>query len=270
MKRNLFLVLFSLIAILSPVFKVSAQSVDDPALTGLAGGTSDIPGITCGVADSPFANRCCKVSEINTSMRDLLPDFACLEIPVPFRDNPKACISDIINIPANVIVGLLGVDKIIEVGRTANSNMNPCTSGVPSANSSAASCICKLKEASSKILCDEFLTSSASSKAEYSSCVACANNKGVWTGLGCMQTNQVGSFIGGTIFTLGLGIAGASALLCILYAAIVLQTSRGNPERIKKARENLRACITGLLLIIFSVFILNVIGVSILQIPGFN
>lgn len=271
MKKLIFQILFSLILAFTLVFSVTAQNVDDPALGSLTGNTSDISGVTCGVADSPFANRCCKVPDVNnTKTRDLLPDFACLEIPNPFGSNPKACISDIINVPANVVVGLLGVDKVVQVGQTASSTMNPCTSGVPSTNSSASSCICKLKEASSRILCDEFLTSSASSKSEYGSCVACANNKGVWTGLGCMPTNKVGAFIGKTIFSFGLGLAGSLALLCILYASFILQTSRGNPERIKKAKENLRACITGLLLIIFSVFILNLIGVSVLRIPGFG
>ncbi len=269
MKKLIFQILFSLILAFTLVFSVTAQNVDDPALGSLTGNTSDISGVTCGVAESPFANRCCKVSDVdNTTTRDLLPDFACLEIPNPFGSNPKACISDIINVPANVVVGLLGVDKVVQVGQTASSTMNPCTSGVPTTNSSATSCICKLKEASSRILCDEFLTSSASSKSEYGSCVACANNKGVWTGLGCIPTNQVGAFVRSAIFNLMLGIAGASALICILYAAFILQTSRGNPEKIKKAKEMLRACITGLLLVIFSVLILKVIGVDILRIPG--
>lgn len=270
MRRSILLVIFNLALSISLVFGVSAQNVDDPVLKDMSSATSDISGVTCGVADSPFANRCCKVSEVNTSTKDLLPDFACIEIPNPFGSNPKACISDVINYPINAITGLLGVDKVVQVGKTANTTSNPCTSGVPSMNSGASSCICKPKEASSRVLCDEYLTSSTSNRAEYSSCVTCANSKGVWTGFGCMPTNKVGAFIGKTIFSFGLGLAGSLALLCILYASFILQTSRGNPERIKKAKENLRACITGLLLIIFSVFILNLIGVSVLRIPGFG
>jgi hypothetical protein len=77
-------------------------------------------------------------------------------------------------------------------------------------------------------------------------------------------------FISVTLLGWGVGLAGLIALACIIYSTFVLQTSGGNPERIKKAREYLTSCIVGLLLIIFSVFILNVIGVNILQIPGFQ
>ena len=58
--------------------------------------------------------------------------------------------------------------------------------------------------------------------------------------------------------------------MCIIYSAYLIQFSRGNPERIKKAREYLTSCIMGLLLIIFSIFILRLIGVDILRIPGFG
>jgi hypothetical protein len=68
--------------------------------------------------------------------------------------------------------------------------------------------------------------------------------------------------------TFGVGLAGIAAFLCIIYAAFILQTSRGNPERIKKAREYLTNCIIGLLIIIFAVFVLRLIGVDILQIAG--
>ena len=50
----------------------------------------------------------------------------------------------------------------------------------------------------------------------------------------------------------------------------MMQTSQGNPEKLKKAQEMLTSCIMGLMLIIFSVLILRLIGVDILKIPGFN
>ena len=77
-------------------------------------------------------------------------------------------------------------------------------------------------------------------------------------------------FIEETIFGLGIGLAGMVSLLCIIYAAFTMQSSQGNPEKIKKAQELLTSCIMGLILIIFSVFILRLIGVSILRIPGFS
>jgi putative Mn2+ efflux pump MntP len=65
-----------------------------------------------------------------------------------------------------------------------------------------------------------------------------------------------------------MGLAGIIAIGCITFAAIQFQLSQGDTEKIKKARELMTSCIMGLILIIFSVFILRVIGVDILQLPG--
>ncbi|OGK18099.1 hypothetical protein A2866_03150 [Candidatus Roizmanbacteria bacterium RIFCSPHIGHO2_01_FULL_39_8] len=91
---------------------------------------------------------------------------------------------------------------------------------------------------------------------------------GIWTSLGCIEST-LSSFISKTVMSLGVSLAGIFALLCIIYSAFQLQTSQGNPEKIKKAQELLTSCIMGLMLIIFSIFILRLIGVDILKIPGF-
>jgi hypothetical protein len=138
-----------------------------------------------------------------------------------------------------------------------------CEYGVPSGSSSDPSCTCKNPDGVAAI-CRRYITNS-----EVSRCDDCITNKGgFWTGLGCIGTDP-GSFAQ-SLIGYGLSIGGAFSILCIFYAAFVLQTSRGNPENIKKAKENLRACITGLILIIFSVLIVRVVGVDLLRIPGFN
>ena len=73
-----------------------------------------------------------------------------------------------------------------------------------------------------------------------------------------------------TLLGIVLGFVGGIALLLIIYAGYKLVTSRGNPEQIESARETLTSAIIGLLFIIFSVVILEVIGVDILKIPGFG
>ncbi len=104
---------------------------------------------------------------------------------------------------------------------------------------------------------------------EYNDCRLCASSGRMWTAIGCVDFNIQG-IIQEQVFGWGIGLAGISAILCIIYSAFILQTSANNPERIKQAQDTMTACITGLVVIIFSVFILNVIGVDILRIPGFQ
>jgi len=47
-------------------------------------------------------------------------------------------------------------------------------------------------------------------------------------------------------------------------------TSQGSPEAVKSATEQLTSAIIGLLFIILSFVILQIIGVNILHIPGFG
>lgn len=72
------------------------------------------------------------------------------------------------------------------------------------------------------------------------------------------------------IFSILLSIVGGIAVLLIIYSGYQLMVSQGNPEKIKEAQEQLTSAIVGLLFIIFSLAILQIIGVDILKIPGFQ
>ena len=117
-------------------------------------------------------------------------------------------------------------------------------------------------------MCSKYLTSSINAN-ELRNCFNCANSNGIWTGLGCLPL-EIDRLIGNFILTAGIGVGGGFALLCIIYAAFMMQSSQGNPEKLKKAQEMITSCIMGLMLIIFSVFIMKLIGVNILRIPGFG
>ncbi|HLC94116.1 MAG TPA: pilin [Patescibacteria group bacterium] len=125
-------------------------------------------------------------------------------------------------------------------------------------------CVCIKEPLAMSALCERI-----GSEEEREECKKKCSDHGVWTALGCIDFT-FGGFIEKTLPSFGIGIAGAIALLCIIYSAFILQISGGSPEKIKKAKERLTACIIGLLLIIFSIFILRVIGVNILTIPGFQ
>jgi hypothetical protein len=100
-------------------------------------------------------------------------------------------------------------------------------------------------------------------------CNACVGgdpgNK-VYTAVGCISTS--GSALAGDLIRLFLGVSGGIALLSILAASFILSTSRGDTNKVKQAKDLMTAAVSGLFFIIFSVIILNFIGVEILKIPG--
>lgn len=73
-----------------------------------------------------------------------------------------------------------------------------------------------------------------------------------------------------TMFRLVLGLSGGIALILIIISGYKFMASGNNPESFQAAKDTLVSAIVGLLFIIFSFVILQVIGVDILRIPGFN
>lgn len=100
-------------------------------------------------------------------------------------------------------------------------------------------------------------------------CGKCMTQGKIWSAIGCLPTD-VSGLVGDFIFKIGIGIAGGISFLYFLYGCFLIITSSGNPEKIEEAKQIIVSALSGLLLIIFSVFILQVIGVSILRLPGFE
>jgi hypothetical protein len=96
--------------------------------------------------------------------------------------------------------------------------------------------------------------------------VTCDGEHSVQTALGCIHTDFT-SFTT-DLLRLGTGAGGGIALLLMVFSALRLMMSGGNPETVKKAREQFVAAAIGLVFIILSVTIMQIIGVDILQIPG--
>ena len=91
--------------------------------------------------------------------------------------------------------------------------------------------------------------------------------EGVQTAIGCIpfgDSNLLTRFILGW----GIGIAGGIAFILMVYAAFMIITSAGDPKKLSAGKELLVASLSGLLLLLFSVFILRFLGRDILGIPG--
>ncbi len=88
---------------------------------------------------------------------------------------------------------------------------------------------------------------------------------GVNTAIGCIPYDDPSAFAGFFVGW-GIGIGGGIAFLLTLYAGFMIMTSSGNPERLKAGQELLTSALAGIIMIIFSVFLLRLIGVNILGI----
>ena len=96
----------------------------------------------------------------------------------------------------------------------------------------------------------------------------CNGNSGVATALGCVPFAPQ-AFVT-ALMQFAAGIGGGIALILMIIGSFQVLTSAGNPEQIKKGREQFVAAAIGLVFIILSITILQIIGYDILKIPGFG
>ena len=245
MKKILFLFILAVFIFNKSQIKVEAQINDFL-----------VPGVNCGVAGDIKTSKCCAPM-----------------LPFSFADGGN--LSGFFSVIRDWIVGtgMKLVKKYTDPLEEYQSKVIvPCQTGVPSTpgDSSNINCRCTFDGLSPtpaplevlKVYCDNQTRTS-----DQTECTTCYQGGGVWTGMGCVQ-GSMDRFISQTVFGWGVGLAGGMSLLCIIYAAFMMQSSQGNPEKLKKAQELITSCVMGLMLIIFSVFILKLIGVQIIKIPG--
>lgn len=67
-----------------------------------------------------------------------------------------------------------------------------------------------------------------------------------------------------------VAMGGGIAFLLSVWGGLTIMLAGGNPEKINEGKEIIGSAVTGLLFIIFSVFLLRLIGVNILKIPDFT
>lgn len=209
------------------------------------------PGITCGDPNGVGDLKLCCKSPIITPQAQLWNN--------PVLNDVTKLVMDAQSKYAN---------SIIQAQKSIS--LKPCMSGFPSTpgDINNPSCTCIISPTPTSLSVFESSCKNIKLASEQTQCIDCAHNQGgVWTALGCFNGN-LSDFIANNIMKTGVGIAGGISMLCIMFAAFQMQTSRGNAEKIKKAQELMTNCITGLMVIIFSVLILKIIGVDILRLPG--
>jgi len=102
---------------------------------------------------------------------------------------------------------------------------------------------------------------------EHTQCVSCISANRTWTAIGCVDTSVAGVFT--TLVRVVIGVMGGVVLLRLIYLGYLYQT--GDTKKIAEARSGIIATIAGIIVVIFSVVILRIIGVNLLDIvpPGF-
>src|SRR3972149_6087543 len=107
-------------------------------------------------------------------------------------------------------------------------------------------------EASGQVCCNiNPLTTQEPGSTEVLDGPTCDGGNGVNTAIGCIPFNDTSTFIS-FILRWAIGVGGGIAFLLIIYAAFMIMSSQGNPERIKAGQELLNSAIAGLILLIFS------------------
>ncbi|HAN22656.1 TPA: hypothetical protein DCP77_02655, partial [Candidatus Collierbacteria bacterium] len=73
-----------------------------------------------------------------------------------------------------------------------------------------------------------------------------------------------------SILRLATGLGGGIALALILYGVFIVTTSAGMPDKLKAGSEIITSAVIGLIFILLSIFLVNLIGINILGIPGLS
>lgn len=232
--------------LIASFFLLSAQhvlSIDTPTPTPAE----------CGFADSTDSKQCCllkgsTVNDVNGQVKNQIGGGAG---------------------GAADVLGLIPGDFDAAKALGLSNILPSCFVGEPETDAATGSCICKQLVVPTPVTNLEKICTLYTKSEELQACKDCVNSGGILSGIGCIPL-KLSNFISSYLLGRLISLAGIIALICIIYAAFQIQTSSGNPEKIKKAQEHLTSCIMGLMLIIFSVFIMKLIGVDILRIPGFG
>ncbi|HLE49844.1 MAG TPA: hypothetical protein VI791_01735 [Patescibacteria group bacterium] len=96
----------------------------------------------------------------------------------------------------------------------------------------------------------------------------CDSGKGINTALGCISFDAEGGGFVRSLLGIIIGLGGGVALLLILYGVFIVTTSAGIPDKLNQGKEIISSAVAGLVFIILAIFLMQLIGVQILVLPG--
>ncbi len=99
----------------------------------------------------------------------------------------------------------------------------------------------------------------------------------MWTMIGCLSTDindftgegAAANIVNFLLNKLVFPLAGGIALLFLIYGAFLLLTSQSEPEKLNQGKRVVMGSIIGIIFVLFTVFIVNIIA-GVLKIPGFS
>ena len=101
---------------------------------------------------------------------------------------------------------------------------------------------------------------------DYNPTLGCNGTSEISTALGCIPVNPAQLAV--WFLQKLLPIIGGIAFLLMIYGFILISTSEGDPKKIQAAKETVTSAITGLLFAVLGIFLMRLISVDILHIPG--
>jgi hypothetical protein len=88
------------------------------------------------------------------------------------------------------------------------------------------------------------------------------------TDLGCIPNKPLD--FAARIYSIGLGLIGAVALLLIIYGGYLILSSRGDQLQLQKGKSYVVSAIIGIVMAVAGYSIYQIIAVDVVKIPGFT
>lgn len=88
------------------------------------------------------------------------------------------------------------------------------------------------------------------------------------TDIGCIPTDPLA--FAAKIYSVGLGVIGAVALVFIMYGGYIILSSRGDQLALAKGKSYIVSAVIGLVLAVAGYALYQILAVDVIKLPGFS